>query len=475
MKSFRHAHLQLSFNDREPIYQQIKGYIISEIQRGRLLPGVLLPGTRILAKQLKVNRNTIIIVYEQLTAQGWLTSQYKSGTRVSDTMPSGRLPEKPSFINIDFPVFAFQITHPHSKNDDEIAFDDGQPDLKLTPVAEISRESRRLMHQYSNKQLLQYNSDRGNGKLLLEINTLLNNDRGLALTPANICIMRGHQEAIYLTARTLFRQGDHVAVENPGYQPAWHAFTIHGAQLHQIPVDQEGISVEHLEALCKRQQLKALYITPHHQYPTTVTLSEERRRQLLTLSEIYHFMIIEDDYDHEYHFSKERILPVAGLQQAGNVIYIGTLCNEIPLSFVCGSAAFIHSLAACYSIVRQQESPVMELAIANLLSSGEIRKHQQYSRAVYQQKLALAVSTIQQELPSFTAPAGGLAIWLDLKMNAMPAELLHRVQSTGVTICSPYRYYDPSYNGPLGIRVGYASLEESEIVRGFEKLGKLLR
>jgi GntR family transcriptional regulator/MocR family aminotransferase len=290
------------------------------------------------------------------------------------------------------------------------------------------------------------------------------------VTTANICVTQGHQEAIFLTARTLLQQGDHVAVEYPGYQPACHAFTMAGAQLHPIPVDHAGISIEHLEKLCEKQTLKALYITPHHQYPTTVTLSAERRKQLVELSELYHFMIIEDDYDHEYHFSNERILPVAGMQQLGNVIYIGTLSNELPLAFVCGPVAFAHSLAACYAVIHQQENSILELAVANLLASGEIRKHQQQARTIYQQKMELAAGIIP-----FTKPSGGLALWLELPFVSTPAKVLQKIQAEGINIANPVRYYDPLYNGAMGIRLGYASLEETEIVRGLEKLERILR
>ncbi|SFF03128.1 GntR family transcriptional regulator / MocR family aminotransferase [Chitinophaga sp. CF118] len=479
MKSLRHAHLQLSFNSREPIYQQIKTYIVSEIQRGRLLPGVLLPGTRILAKQLKVNRNTIIMVYEQLTAQGWLTSQYKSGTRISDTMPAGRQPDKPVHIDIPFNNFTFPVTQPYSKGDYEIAFDDGQPDLKLTPLlTEITKECKRLLQRRTNKQLLQYNSERGNEKLLLEINGILNNDRGLAMTPPNICITYGHQLSIYLTARTLIKPGDHIAVEHPGYQPAWHTFTMAGAQLHQVATDGEGINIEQLESLCKKQQLKAVYVTPHHQYPTTVPLSATRRKQLLALSETYHFMIIEDDYDHEYYFTKDHILPVAGIQQSGNVIYIGTLSNKIPLSFVCGPVAFIQSLAASHMMIYQQENPVLELAVTNLMKSGELRKHQHYTRTVYQKKMEVAAGIISTEftgVASFTKPLGGLAVWLELYTTCTPDQLSQKLQSAGMNVVSPYRYYDPLYNGPLGLRLGYASMEEPLLIRGLEKMSKVLQ
>lgn len=467
MKSFRHAHLQLLLNSREPIYQQIKTYIINEIQRGRLLPGVLLPGTRILAQQLKVNRNTIITVYEQLTAQGWLSAHYKSGTRVSHTMPAGRQPDKPSSPDIPFRNFNFTIIPPHTKGEQEITFDDGQPDIKLTPLlTELSRECRRLLQQHTFKQLIQY----GHEPLLLEINNILNNDRGLAMTPANICITHGHQLSIYLTAHTLLQPGDHVAVEHPGYQPAWHTFTLAGAQLHPINVNNEGIDIDQLEELCKKQPLKAVYVTPHHQYPTTVTLSAERRKQLLALSEQYQFLVIEDDYDHEYHFIKERILPVAGMQHSGNVVYIGTISNEVPLGFVSGPLPFIHALSSLYAVVHQHENPVLELALANIIKSGDLKKHQQYARTVYQRKLDVAAGVI-----GFTKPSGGLAIWLDLKVMITPDQLLQKIQSAGINVVSPYRYYDPLYNGPVGLRLGYASLEENVLIRGLEKLGKIFQ
>lgn len=468
MKSLRHAHLQLSINSREPIYQQIKAYIVSEIQRGRLLPGVLLPGTRILAQQLKVNRNTVITVYEQLIAEGWLSASYKSGTRVSDTIPAVRPPEKPAYIDIPFNSFDFPVTQPHSNGDTEIAFDDGLPDTQLTPVlSEVTREIKRLLQQQSNSQILQQAAT----LLLQEVNSMLNNDRGLAVTPANICLTRGHQLSIYITARTLISRGDHVAVEHPGYQPAWHTFTMAGAILHQIPVDGEGIDTDALEELCKKQPLKAVYVTPHHQYPTTVTLSAERRVKLLALSEQYQFMIIEDDYDHEYYFTKDNILPLASTPHNGNIIYISTLSNEIPISFVCGPASFIQSLSAAHAMIYQQDSPVLELAVANLMRSGELRKYQQSVRSLYQQKMEQAAAIVADAIK----PAGGLALWLEIHTTSTPDELLQKLQSAGINVVSPYRYYDPLHTGTIGLRLGYASMEEGLLTRGLEKLVKVLQ
>jgi GntR family transcriptional regulator / MocR family aminotransferase len=483
MKSYRHVQIQLSFNSKEPIYQQIKAYIINEIMRGRLLPGALLPGSRVLAQQLKVNRNTVILVYDQLTAAGWLTSQYKSGTRVSDTMPAGQkgppgqeIPSKPS-LHIPFRHVNISLPPSNPNGNYDIIFDDGRPDLKLIPAAEISRECRRLLQQENNHRIFSNNSERGNEQLLQEVNTMLNNDRGLAVTTENICITHGMQMALYLTAQTLLLPGDHIAVEHPGYQPAWQAFTIAGAQLHHIPSGPQGIDIEQLEVCCRTTPLKALYITPHHQYPTTTTLSVEKRIQLLALSRQYNFVIIEDDYDHEYHFHTLHI-PLAGMEHADNVIYIGSVMHTLPVSFVCGPAAFIRSLSAYRTIVNHEGDPILQQAVANLMAAGDIRKHIHNTRYVYMKRLELANSIVHSIFTGqahYTRPQGGLAIWLQLHKQVEPEHLLQKVRSAGMNLVNPLSYYTRGYDSAPGLRLGYASLEEPSIIKGLGKLAKVIQ
>ncbi|MVT08236.1 aminotransferase-like domain-containing protein [Chitinophaga tropicalis] len=477
MRSYRHVRLQLSLNDREPIYQQIKSYIINEIMRGRLLPGALLPGTRILAQQLKVNRNTVVLAYEHLTTAGWTVSRYKSGTHVNDSIPSGRmLPsgEGPPSTDISFRQFNFSHSHP-SPAPYDIIFDDGLSDFKLAPVSEISREWRRIMLQNNHQELFSQPL-RGNEQLLQEVNSMLNNDRGLAITPEHICITRGMQMALYLTAQTLLSPGDHVAVEQPGYQPAWHTFTTAGAQLHYIPSGFQGIDLEALERCCQSIPLKALYITPHHQYPATITLPDHKRVQLLELSRQYGFLIIEDDYDHEYHFGVQQ-LPLAAMSQNGNVIYLGSVIHSLPVNFVCGPPDFIASLAAYRTIIDREGDPILQQALANLMTAGDIRKHIHHTRSIYRQKLE-HTSGIVQELFNghvhYIQPEGGLAIWLQLHKPVAPELLLQKVRSAGINIADPLSYI-PRHEDIPGIRLGYATLEQAQMMQGLNRLSKVIR
>lgn len=483
MRSYRHVRLQLSLNNSEPIYQQIKSYIINEIQRGRLLAGALLPGTRILAQQLKVNRNTVVLAYEQLTAAGWTKSVYKSGTHVGDSMPQGRVspsgegpPQAPAAA-ISFRHFTFTPAFQPSPTPYNAVFDDGLPDIKLAPVGDISRECRRLAQQDDYRTFFTQQPLRGNEQLIHEVNSMLNNDRGLAVTPEHICITRGAQMSLYLTAQTLLSPGDDVAVELPGYQPAWHAFNTTGAELHYIPSGPEGIDLEALERCCQSTNLKALYITPHHQYPSTVTLPVHKRLQLLELSERYQFMIIEDDYDHDYHFGTPQI-PLAAMSQAGNVIYLSAVTNALPISFVCGPADFIASLAAYRSIIEKEGDPILQQAMANLMTAGDIRKHIHHTHAIYQQRLEHISGMVQDlfsGLANYTQPEGGLAIWLQLQQPVAPGLLLQKARAAGVHIVNPLNYYLPQCEQVEGIRLGYAAIEQSLLEEGLSQLSKAIR
>jgi GntR family transcriptional regulator/MocR family aminotransferase len=117
--------------------------------------------------------------------------------------------------------------------------------------------------------------------------------------------------AIYLAARASVAPGQAIAVEDPGYPLAWAAFRATGAQIVGVPVDANGIDVAALEALlAKRNDIGAVYVTPHHQYPTTATLGAGRRLRLLELARRHHLTVIEDDYDHEYRFAGRPVLPL---------------------------------------------------------------------------------------------------------------------------------------------------------------------
>jgi GntR family transcriptional regulator/MocR family aminotransferase len=188
-------------------------------------------------------------------------------------------------------------------------------------------------------------------------------------------------------------------------------------------------------------------------------------------------VIIEDDYDHEYHFHTHHI-PLAGMEHAGNIIYIGSVMHTLPISFVCGPAAFISSLSAYRSIVDHEGDPVLQQAIANLMAAGDIRRHIHNTRYVYMKRLELANSIIHSIFAGqahYTPPQGGLAIWLQLHKQVEAEQLLRKVRSAGMNIVNPLSYYTSQHSSISGLRLGYASLEESLIIKGLGKLAKVIQ
>ncbi len=478
--------LDLKLDAPTAVFGQIANGIVDEIQKGRLLPGTPLPGSRELAEDLGVNRKTVVLAYEQLLAEGWLTSVPKKGTFVSERLspPAGvtaPAPASPPASTFGYTSFAGNTCQAPGKSKAPIVFNTGQPDVKLAPLDELARAYRRVLGQKARWKLMGYSSEKGDERLLGAISQLLHHDRGMRTEPENICVTRGSQMALYLTAHTLVEPGDTVAVENPGYEEAWQSFRHAGARLEPIPVDQHGICTDALEALCKRTPVKAVYVTPHHQFPTAVTLKACRRMQLINLSNRYQFAIVEDDYDHDYHFGQRAVLPLASCEQAVNVIYVGSfsklIAPAIRIGYVAGPKGFIDSLAALRRIIDRQGDAVMEQAVAELLEEGDIRRHARRALSVYRERRDWMARCLDQYLGdkvTYQKPEGGLAYWVAFPPGVALGQLVRVLATKGVQItpCGDY-----SFTGePLhGLRLGFASLSPDEIEEGIKTIGQVMQ
>lgn len=187
-------------------------------------------------------------------------------------------------------------------------------------MEELVREYRRFGKNRLANRFLMYGPEQGSYRLRVELANFLNRTRGMQVTEKEILITKGTQMAIYLTTELLIRPGDTVFVTEPGYMDANQTFKLAGANLVFIPVDKEGIDVDRIEKLCKKIPPKMIYIIPHHHRPTTVTLSAERRMRLMNLARKYGFAVLEDDYDFDYHFTSDPLLPLASLDTGGHII-----------------------------------------------------------------------------------------------------------------------------------------------------------
>ena len=288
LRSWKLSLVELPSDGQHSLRMQIVHSIIRDIQRGRLVPGAFLPSSRELSASIGVNRKTIVLVYEELKAQGWLETTSTRGTRVAVALPE-QLPDK--MIDQagpgDRPDFEFTESSirlsvtPHRNT---LTLDLGSPDCRLFPADVLGRAYRDAALRASRARRLSYGDPRGSLMLREAIATMLGAQRGMVVRPEHVCITRGSQMGVTLVARALVEPGDIVVMETLTYSPAAAAFADAGARVMTVGLDAQGIDVDAIEALCKSARVRAIFVTPHHQFPTAVSHAPERRLQLLDLA-----------------------------------------------------------------------------------------------------------------------------------------------------------------------------------------------
>jgi len=404
----------------------LAGQLRTAVRSGALASSVRLPSSRVLAHDLGLSRGTVVAVYEQLTAEGYLESQRGSGTIVATirtTMASGTNRPRPSPVH-------------HNP---------GLPDTGLFPRREWLRAYRRALESIPDADL-RYGHPQGYEPLREELASYLGRVRGLRATADDILIVNGFAQGFALLARILPAYGiDAIAVEEPGSTGARDQLRTWGVDTPPVSVDGHGLDVDDLE----RSGAKAVLVTPAHHYPTGVVLAPERRRELLgwvrAADDRY---VIEDDYDAEYRYDSN---PVGALQPFDPARVISgssiskTLAPGLRLGWLVLPSGLIGSaieLKAAFDLGTQVLS---QATFTELLRSGGFDRHLRHSRARYRRQRQHLAARLQGEAPDLDVSgleAGlSLCIRADLPHDGAVADVL---KSEGVA-CEALSYY---YQGP---------------------------
>lgn len=465
--------IQLDERSDKAIYLQIADAIIKGIHSGRLKAGDALPGSRNLARLLNVNRNTVVEALDVLMIEGWLVSKERQGTFVADTLPAFAETGKDKQVITAIENTSGILCH--------IQFDDGHPDSKIAPIAALARAYRQIFNRKARWQMMGYGNELGDVEFRKAITLMLNHQRGMQVNETNICITRGSQMAMYLTAQCLLTKGDHVMIENPGYKPAWTAFESAGAKLLPVRIDKEGLVMEDVVAyLRSRKRIKAIYVTPHRQYPTTATLSLKRRLELIRLSNKHGFTIIEDDYDNEFHFGHRPVLPLSSFEELKNYVYIGTMSKVVAPALRIGyliskNADLINKVGALRKIIDVQGDSIMEQAVLELIKDGTIKRHIKKATNHFKAKRDFTATLLAKHIKNkavYDIPDGGLAFWIVPEKQVDWLQLSEKLQRKGIKIITPDHYsFDENVNG---LRLGYGSLSEGALEKGIIALAKML-
>jgi len=469
--------LKLDESGSQASYRKIAEGLVTAIVEGRLPPGTLLPGTREMAQLLDVNRKTVILAYEEALTKGWLVSEPRRGTFVNAQLTPKPLPSRaqqsfapPILAQANAPYFTqnAQVTALQHRQG-ALFFDNGTSDHRLLPQAVLHRYYRNALRNSFASNTVRYGSEGTGYELRCALAEMLRNNRGLTVSAENICLTQGTQISLYLTASLLLKPGDVVLVERLSYPPAWEIFRKLGAQLVTVDVDDEGCRTDQIDRLCREHNVRMIYLTPHHQFPTTVSLHAARRQQLLALAAQHDFCIIEEDYDHEYHFNGRPYLPLASDRSQRHVIYVGSLSKALGSTFRCSyvvaPAPVVEALHSNAALMLGDADAVAQKMLADLINNGELKKHLRRVSKEYRARretLQTCLHAAFGERISVREPEGGMALWVRFDDQINVDQMVATAVDHGLVVRSG-RQFSPLDQPENALRLGFASLNQDEI------------
>jgi GntR family transcriptional regulator/MocR family aminotransferase len=464
-----------------PLHKQIYAGLRSAVLSGKLAPAARLPSTRDLAEQLRVSRAVVLEAYDQLLAEGFVTGRSGSGTYVAEGLSSSRLvrPKKTAKLRLSgFGGAAAAVTlegsgrQPYYRYD--FKFGRSESDVEIFPFAQWHRMLTRRARKASVAEL-DYGPPAGNPALREAICAHLRRSRAVACDPSEVIIVNGSQQALDLIARVLLERGDRVAIENPSYQGTRQILLAAGARLVSVPVDTDGLNPAKLP-----QNARLCFVTPSHQFPTGAILPLARRLALLEWANRTNAVIVEDDYDGEFHYRGQPLESLQGLDTDGRIVYVGTFSRTVFPSLRVGYLVVPKSLIAAFTgakWINDQHSAVLEQqALAEFITTGAYERHLRRLRrrnSLRREALLGSVDEYLRDRVEVTGDGAGAHVALWPKRRLDEALLLARAAERGVRIYGMSRYFLTRPSQP-GFLLGYSRMKEAEIRQGIRRLSDVL-
>ncbi|MBX3474438.1 MAG: PLP-dependent aminotransferase family protein [Planctomycetes bacterium] len=476
-----------------PLYQRIADSIRQDVLSGRLRRGERVPSTRSLAKELRVNRNTVAQAFEQLIVEGFLEGRHGSGTFVARELPQTQFSpgtSRPNFgqlkrvalANSPVPPAAYaRIMDPAGPTPMpgiDLDLRNGLPDLQAFPL----RQWRRIVGNQllvARKDRMNYGCAWGQPELRRAIAAYLGRARGIDCSFENVLVTSGSQQGLWLTASLLAGPDDRVMMEDPGYLGARSALGSLGARVVPVSVDVEGAVPAAVAAAVRQQPApKLLYLTPSHQYPTGATLSAGRRMELLELAARHGFMIIEDDYDSEFRYEGRPVRALAGIDSAGVVCYVGSFSKVmypgLRVGYVVAPQWLVAAMVAMKWHVDFMPSMLESAALTQFIEEGHFERHLRRMRAHYAEKRAALMQALQRHLPgALHAPhaAGGMKLAVNVPAHLTREQALARAAASGVRMFDPGVCFADPARAPNRLMLGFTALPTAQLQEAARRLG----
>ena len=363
-----------------------------------------------------------------------------------------------------------------------ISFAAGNPSAELFPIRELAELTAEIYAQQP-ATALQYSVTEGYGPLRELTAKRIREKYGIGTPDDDLFIVSGGQQGIDLATKCLVNEGDVVICENPSFIGALNAFRSYGARLIGVPVDADGMDVDAIEAILKREaRVKMIYVIPTFQNPTGAVMSLERRKRLLELAEQYDVLIAEDSPYFELSFDGTVMPTIKSMDTSGHVLYLGSyskvIAPGIRVGFACGPSWLISKMVVAKQVSDVHTNMLSMMVVARYLERYNIDEHIKDCRAMYKAKSALMVSKIREHFDArvqFIEPRGGLFIWCWLPEGKPSSELCVALQAHKVAVVPGMTFDVNEDPANTGFRLNFSVPSMEQIERGIALLGEGIR
>lgn len=443
------------------------------ILEGRLLAESRLPGSRVVARQLGLSRNTVNAALEQLTLEGYLLRN-RQGTRVAQ-LASRHIEQVLPAPAVSLSTRVSHLPAPTPRGTPVPAFTPGTPAINYFPLPLWRRLYDRVLRE-EGSALLGYGDPAGEPSLREAIARHLALSRGIDCDASQIAITEGALEGVNLCTLLLSEPGDTAWVENPGYAGAKTAFAKTGLSMVGMPVDDEGMCWDGQQARAPR----LIFTSPSHQFPYGSVLSARRRLALLALAQQHNAWIIEDDYDSEFRYSGEPVPAMSGMVKHAPVVYLGTfsktLFPSLRIGFMVLPPALAKAAAPAIGALLRGGHRAEQRTLARFIEEGHYARHLAAMRRLYRKRYRQLREVLSAELHvEHRVLAGEGGMHLTVAIDGIDdKEVVQQAKAYQLAPAALSGYYLDASRAQTGLVLGYGNTSASQFTSGIRCLQRLI-
>ena len=473
----------LTINDKEPIYVQIKKYLEEMIAKGLLPHNSKLPSTRELSLILKVSRNSIISAYEELKSEGIIYSVSGKGTFVNSENTIIESHWKLDYKNFENDYMKISNDMDIMKNEvrwkaGQISFKSISPDGELFDMEELKKSFLNRFNLEGHK-LLNYGYAQGYKPLIDYLHGYMNK-KGVNTYGKDILMVNGFTEGLNLIISTLTNKGDYILCENPTHNTSIKIMKSHGLNIIPVDMNENGLDFDDLKKKLKqyKDKIRFSYITPSYHNPTGIVMSPENRYKFYNLMKKNNIPIIEDGFNEELLYSSSHIFPICSLDNNSNgVIYIGSfskiLVPGLRIGWILCDKDLITRLESVKRSTNIHVSFLDQGILYDYLQNGAFEKYIKKTRKFYGDKFNFAKECVKKYIKTeHIIGDGGLHLFLELK-NIDTRNLLEKCYKKDVIFMPGDLFYIDN-KGKNTLRLGLSRLSDMDIEKGIKIIGETI-